>query len=44
MDLFVKALPIHDMGHPSETLGGIKNRKGDLPRPEEWIDDENVPG
>lgn len=44
MDLLVKTLPVHNMGHPGETVGCIEEGQGDLPRPEEGVHEEDVPG
>ena len=44
VDFLVERLPVQDVGHPCDRVCQVKERKGDLPRPEEWVDEEHVPG
>ena len=44
MDLLVQALPVEDVRHPGQGVRSVEERKGDLPRPEERVDEEDVPG
>ena len=43
VDFLVKALPVKHMRHPSERIGCIQEGQRNLPRPEEWVDEEDVP-
>ena len=43
MDFLVKALPVHDMRHPGHRVGEVEEAESDLPRPVEWVDEEQVP-
>jgi len=43
VDLLVEALPVEDVGHPGQTVGHVEEGQGDLPGPEEGVDEEHVP-
>jgi len=44
VDFLVKTLPVEDVGHPCQRIGSIEEGQGDLPGPEEGVDEEDVPG
>ena len=44
VDLLVKALPVHRVRQPGERVGSIEEGEGNLPGPEEGVDEEDVPG
>ena len=43
VDLLVETLPVHDVRHPGEAGSTIEEWQGDLPGPEEGVDEEDVP-
>lgn len=44
MDLLLEVLPVEDVGHPGERIGSVEDNGGELPRPGEGIDEEDVEG
>ena len=43
VDFLVETLPVHDVRHPGEAVSTIEEWQGDLPGPEEGVDEEDVP-
>ena len=44
MDFLVEALPVEYVGHPGERVSHVEEGQRHLPSPEEWVDEEDVPG
>jgi hypothetical protein len=43
VDFLVETLPVKDVRQPGETVGHVEEGQGNLPRPEEGVDEEHIP-